>query len=38
MQGMILDRVRALLDEGSWDEVKKLVPEESYAVIQRKYS
>ena len=34
----LLDNVRALLDEGVWDAVRKLVPEESYAVIQRKYS
>ena len=38
LEGISASRVRALLDEGDWAEVKTLVPEESYAVIQRKYS
>ncbi|MBE6970252.1 MAG: [citrate (pro-3S)-lyase] ligase [Ruminococcaceae bacterium] len=38
LEGISASRVRALLDEGNRDEVRKLVPEESYAVIQRKYA
>ncbi|MBQ2895310.1 MAG: [Oscillospiraceae bacterium] len=38
LEGISASAVRALLREDRWEELRALVPEESYAVIQQKYT